>query len=442
MHRNLRKAKQGHATSQKHEQGPGKVEKQKIHPPDFPPPRYFDNLSQKYLTKFMLRELDRRNTEARRSSDQLQQPTRPCTRLTVARWKDTHPPAERWVEECNSKTLKHIRRYAKHGGPDLADLRGVSNTCRLKSNFGRRKRFSDYLHSGRTKPMMHTKGDTPYDANFRQHIADHGIFTVGYKYLDGRPLPKPENFKEILEALAKPRASLNEFSEEDYDKHADIITNVSNEKHVMNSVITCLEGDATENKFISGGVRFRNLSDITDGTLGDGTPDQYHGARPEQLHRTIRQELNKSIIPSTRKDLPITPNFFLEAKGPGGTLGVAILQACYYGALGARGIHNLRCYRSLASTAYDNKAYTITVTYVAETLTIYAIHPIRVDERTELIMTRLCAFALNGGLKIFREAATAYRNAIDWAAQQRNLVIRQVNERLFARRAWSDFSGI
>ncbi|KAH7149073.1 hypothetical protein B0J13DRAFT_674301 [Dactylonectria estremocensis] len=445
MHRNLPKVKQDHAISQKRQRASRKVKKQKIYHPDFPPPRYFDNLPEKYFTKFMLRESDRRNDEARRSSDRPQEPTRPCTRLAVAQWKDSHPSAEDWIEACSSKTLEQIRRYAKHGGPDLGDLRGTSNTAidylfRLRSSFGCRKRLSDYLHSRHTRPMMHTKGASPYDPNFRQHIADHGIFTVGYKYLDDRPLPKPENLTAILEALEKPRPSLNELSFEEYHELVDTITNISNERNVMNSVLTLLEGEARDNKFTAGGVQFRNLNHLTDGSLVAGSPDQYHGARPEQLHRTIRQNLDNSIIPSTHKNLPIAPNFFLEAKGPGGTLAVAILQACYNGALGARGIHNLRSYGSCAPTTYDNRAYTITATYVAETLTIYATHPIRVGERTELIMTRLCAFALTGGLRTFREAATAYRNAIDWAAQQRDIVIRQANER-FAQRAAGDNSG-
>jgi hypothetical protein len=49
-------------------------------------------------------------------------------------------------------------------------------------------------------------------------------------------------------------------------------------------------------------------------------------------------------VPFTQQDLPIAPNFFLAAKGPDGSASVAKRQACYDGALGARGIHSLQEY--------------------------------------------------------------------------------------------------
>jgi hypothetical protein len=64
----------------------------------------------------------------------------------------------------------------------------------------------------------------------------------------------------------------------------------------------------------------------------------YSMARHEQLDRRIRRELTGQIIPSVQEDISIMPNFFLEAKGPDGSLAVAGRQACYDGALGARGI--------------------------------------------------------------------------------------------------------
>ncbi|KAH6888059.1 hypothetical protein B0T10DRAFT_460707 [Thelonectria olida] len=445
MVRNLPIARQDSA----HQRASRQVKKQKLSHPDFPPPSYFDNLPETYLTRFVLWEFDRRNAEARRPSNQTPQRTRPNTRLAVAQWKDRHPSAERLIEQCSSETLEQIRRYAMHGGPNLTDLRGfwapdvrLDYMMSLKSSLGRRKRASDSHDSSYTEPSRPTKTTGPYDRAFKQHIIDHGIFTIHHGYLGVRASPKPENYKEILEVLAKPRVSLDQFSEEDYDKFAYTVANASNEREVITSIMPCLEGEARDGKYIAGGVSFRNLDHLTDGSLVAANPDQYHGARPEQLHRTIREELDNYIIPSTQKDLPVAPNFFLEAKGPQGTQGVAILQACYNGALGARGIHNLRAYRSIAPTTYDNKAYTITATYVGGMLTIYTTHPVRAGVRTQLVMTQLCAFALTGGLKAFRDAAAAYRNAIDWAAQQRDLVIEQANERAAERASTpSDASG-
>ena len=47
-------------------------------------------------------------------------------------------------------------------------------------------------------------------------------------------------------------------------------------------------------------------------------------------------------------DLPMAPNFSLEAKGPDGSFAVAERKACYDGALGARGIRALRPYQQEA----------------------------------------------------------------------------------------------
>ncbi|EFW14297.1 hypothetical protein D8B26_007044 [Coccidioides posadasii str. Silveira] len=118
------------------------------------------------------------------------------------------------------------------------------------------------------------------------------------------------------------------------------------------------------------GYLFGNLAHLTDDTLSRAKPDHFYGARPEQLNRQIRKDLSDQIIPSTQDDLPMAPNFFLEAKGPDGSLAVATRQACYDGALGARGMHSLQTYRQDKLT-YDNNAYTITSTYHGGQLKLY-----------------------------------------------------------------------
>ena len=110
------------------------------------------------------------------------------------------------------------------------------------------------------------------------------------------------------------------------------------------SVLLIVEGEIRDAKCDSGGIPFTNLDYLTDGTLVPGNPNLYYGARPEQLDRQVRNELNNHIIPSTQDDLPIAPNFSLAAKGPDGSIAVAGRQACYDGALGARGTHSLQSY--------------------------------------------------------------------------------------------------
>nr|KMM73034.1 hypothetical protein CPAG_09323 [Coccidioides posadasii RMSCC 3488] len=88
---------------------------------------------------------------------------------------------------------------------------------------------------------------------------------------------------------------------------------------------------------------FGNLAYLTNGTLSQAKPEHFYGARPEQLDRQIRKDLSNQIIPSTQDDLATAPNFFLEAKGPDGSLAVATRQACYYGALGPEACIHFRC---------------------------------------------------------------------------------------------------
>ncbi|KAK2741464.1 hypothetical protein FQN57_005597 [Myotisia sp. PD_48] len=109
--------------------------------------------------------------------------------------------------------------------------------------------------------------------------------------------------------------------------------------------------------------------------LPHAKPDHFYGARPEQLDRQIRDKLEEYIIPSTQHDLPILPNFFLEAKGPDGTITVLMRQACYEGALAARG------------------------------------------------------YAVSGTYDQFILGVSAYRNARDWAKEKRDAIIEEANRR-------------
>jgi hypothetical protein len=197
-------------------------------------------------------------------------------------------------------------------------------------------------------------------------------------------------------------------------------------------VIPIIEGDIGDPKCAGGGYVFGNLAPLTDGTLAQAKPDHFYGARPEQLNRQIRNELSDRIIPSTQDDLPMAPNFFLEAKGPDGSFAVATRQACYEGALGARCMHSLQPYRQDELTC-DNNAYTITSTYHGGQLKLYTTHlgePKGPRRRPEYFMTQLKGWSMTGDAETFRKGATAYRNARDWAKEMRDDFIMAANERL------------
>jgi hypothetical protein len=259
------------------------------------------------------------------------------------------------------------------------------------------------------------------------------VYPDGYRYPDGRVPTKPNNWKEINERLAQPRASLSlsNFSEEDFSdfKLADV--DAFKEVQVMQSVIPIIKGKVTDAKCVSGNILFTNLDHLTDGTLVPGNPDLYYGARPEQLNRQVRDELSGQIVPSTQHDLPILPNFVLAAKGPDGSAAVAGRQASYDGALGARAMHSLQSYGQDKPT-YDNNAYAITSIYHNGQLKMYTSYPAQPNgpgSRPEYYMTQLGAFAMTNNLKTCVDGLQAFRNARDWTKEQRDEAIKLANER-------------
>ena len=293
--------------------------------------------------------------------------------------------------------------------------------------------------SSGTKPTTNTtktKSTGTYDRDFQQHLVDHGIYPARYRYPDGSVVAKPDGWEEVNRMLVQPRPSLSpsQFSDEAFENFATADAHASKEKQVSESVIPIIEGKSPDNKCRSGGIPFNNLDSLTDGTLKPGNPDIFYGARPEQLDRKIRKELNGQVVPSTQHDLPIAPNFFLAAKGPDGTLAVAERQACYDGALGARGLHSLRSYGQ-EEPSYDNRAHTVTSIYQGGQLKMYTSHltePSAPGERPEYHMHQLGAYAMTNKPSSFREGAAAYRNARDWAKVQRDMAIAQANERVKA----------
>jgi hypothetical protein len=151
---------------------------------------------------------------------------------------------------------------------------------------------------------------------------------------------------------------------------------------------------------------------------------RYSGAKPEQIDWRVRGELGRYIIPSSDTRPPAVPNYSREGKSAQGRADVAARQACYDGAAGARAVHQLQNYGA-TTPVYDGKAYTFTRTYHAGTgtLQMYATHA----TEPEYHMTQLNASALGGTANRFRAGAGAYRNAREWAKEQRDRFIAEAN---------------
>ena len=299
---------------------------------------------------------------------------------------------------------------------------------------------SPTTNTTKTRQTTTTKNSGPYDRNFQQNLIDTGVYPDRFEYPNGLIPSRPDNWDEIHRRLPMSRASLSpsQFPDEKFDEFARADAQAPKERQVTSSVIPFIEGKIKDHKCVSGGVPFNNLDPLPRSTLANqadknslvpGNPDLYYGARPQQLDARIRTELSGHIIPSTQHDLPIAPNFFLAAKGPNGTMAVADSQACYDGALGARGMHSLQSYGQ-DDTVYDNNAYTISSVYYGGMLKMHTSHPgIGPDGQTEYYTTQLKAWALRSDPESFRNGVAAYRNARDWAKEKRDGFISQANER-------------
>lgn len=179
---------------------------------------------------------------------------------------------------------------------------------------------------------------------------------------------------------------------------------------------------------------FENLKALTNDSLYI-EPAFFDGSDPEELDWHVRRKLDAYITPSMHQDLCL-PNFFAEVPGPRGNSTGDYTEArrkvSYEGALSARGIHQLRLHNDPEAT-FDHKAYTITCTFNTNGhLTLYTYHPVQSNDSPYQIRyheTMLAEWLLTGDFDQFRQGITAFRNAREWAEEQRDELIAAANRR-------------
>lgn len=93
------------------------------------------------------------------------------------------------------------------------------------------------------------------------------------------------------------------FSKEDFRKFRRADAHATKESRVIASVIPIIEGDPGDPRCVASDVPFTNLDHLTDGSLICAKPDHYYGARPDQLHPKVREDLSNVVVPSTQDDL-------------------------------------------------------------------------------------------------------------------------------------------
>ena len=326
----------------------------------------------------------------------------------------------------------------------------------------------DPTNSSSRGPTPKTGNTTVYDRHFESHMANHGIFLPDARYSDGTKVGEPENIADIQRQLQarRPSLALSEGSlRKEYTEFRELNNWTSDEQLVVQKILPILNGPQQSSFHDGGNHPFTNLAPLTNGTLANAKPDMYHGAPPCQLHPRVREQLNDQIIPTRQTSRPITPNFFVEAKGHCGSPYVLERQALYDSALGARAMYSLQQYghtqeghrrrrRRRSSNrpqnddncsnpapapgpTHDNRAYTIASTFQKGTLGIYATHPRRTpshinpgaDRRTDYVMTQIGHYSLIGSPESYQQGLSAYRNSRDLAKEYRDEFIRQANER-------------
>lgn len=274
--------------------------------------------------------------------------------------------------------------------------------------------------------LLSTSRTNPYSRNFEQHLEDHNIVL--------NPFTKPNNLPEIKERLGKRRQSLSEsdFSDADFERFQDVCFTPAKEKEVSTSDFPFIEGKTSQ--YAAKDSLINNLTSVTGGSITRAQPNAFYGARPGDLHSTIRDTLDNRIIPC-KKPSPILPNFFLELNSSSGNSEVGNRQCRHYGALGARAINSLQSYRPdrpYDEPIYDGNAYTITAWYGGGYLKLFTHHvaaPQGQGEEPKYVMAPLRSFALTDSPENFREGAAAYRNARDWAKEKRDEMIAAANVR-------------
>ncbi|KAM5470780.1 hypothetical protein MauCBS54593_003824 [Microsporum audouinii] len=305
-----------------------------------------------------------------------------------------------------------------------------------KGSYQSNSAFTGGKKSSTSSPSPKTtkiKSITAYSPKFTQHLSSHGIYLDGYDRPCGKQMPKPKNFDNLHDILSRSRRAVSptDLSADDFQKFKFRDTIAVNESGVIGLLIPTMDGSNKNRGSTAMDHLCSNLASMTDDTLVIAKPDLLYGARPEQLNRLIRDDLDDMIVPSTYKHFPMLPNFFLEVKGPDGSPAVAARQACHDGAIGARGIHALQSYKN-DSPVYDKNAYTITATYQCGHLRLYTTHiepPADANGRPEYVMTSLCSYSMVNSLETFRQAVTTYRNLRDWAKEQRDASITAANAR-------------
>jgi len=279
--------------------------------------------------------------------------------------------------------------------------------------------------SSRTRPTTISSADPA----FEQALIDRNY----YPYNRG---PKPNNWEEIREQLARSRPSLSpsQFSDGAFGDFQQRNDEARTENAVESNVFTTIRGGPVNQS--GQNAKFNHLEPLANG-ISAAQPDYYNGSRPAELHSDVRNDLGRYIIPYNDTSRPMLPNHFTELKGPDGKASEMKRQITYDLGVGARGMLEMQSY-GRDGYAYDGNAYTLGATYHSGTgsLQMYTMHPTEPAQpggNPQYHTTQVGNFAMSDSAETFREGATWFRNSMELAKEFRDKAIAQANEVAIAR---------
>ncbi|KAF2228941.1 hypothetical protein EV356DRAFT_571524 [Viridothelium virens] len=339
------------------------------------PPKFWDNLSRIPLCRRALREFDRRTAQP--------VPAKPTTQFVLLE--------NQW---------KQLKRFARHGGPNLRDIRGykelepqrqMSSRQSLsdKSEMRTKRRRLNATARSRQRTALSSR-----DPAFEQALVDAQYHPPGHSNRE------PGNVEEVLERLRRPRLSLSPsvFSHQAFSDFRQMNFNATSEEDVMRDVIPIIRGNTS---VPAGGNRlFTNLEPLAFG-IATAKPDYYNGSHPSELDSRVR---------------------------PDGSAAEMKRQITQDLGVGARGMLEMQHYGEENKT-YDENAYALGSTYSDGQLKIYICHPtapMAPGGRPDYHVNQVRSFAMTDTPESFVQGAAAYRNGQDWAEEQRNAVIERV----------------
>ncbi|POS68862.1 hypothetical protein DHEL01_v212744 [Diaporthe helianthi] len=434
-------------------------------------PKFWDTLHPIPLVEAALEELDRRNKleeDQGAEYDSTEHSSIEDDDLTVQYTTGDdqntifNPTRDREVD-------RRLLHFSRHGGPDLTDLRGISvwemprrkDQPTRSSSSGihktRAKRGSQSQSGARTS--AETKSCSPYDAAFRQNLANWNIYPIDHFLDTGEEPPPPENMDVIITAICNTGRSSLEPEAIVQEKFLEFrkAYKLARSEESVSRTLELIEGMslALSSAHVKRGpIILNNLFPLLPENLVPGNPDRLYGARPEKLDLSVRDELEHLLLPTKSLDI-LCPNVVVHIKGPSGNPETAGIQAVYDGALAARGMEALWAYGSSGQDAQAGQlnARTITCTLTHGVLSIYAVYArsgtgnptlsqlqqMPQQQRwsasnVEYTTSLISAWLVRDRPDDFLKGVTAFRNALEWARQQRDEAITRANRQAEATR--------